>query len=148
LAQRSRGGDSSNDPPTHGPHSHDQLPERIPIVSVIDKIAWIRLEDGAILSSLVAPCSQFGMHGDPIWHHRQREHEIAVRLPDDLVEFVDELVHGDAPSRAAVVARALRRERRQAAAARDAAILTRTEPDADLNRLAEHAATLPMDDLD
>lgn len=75
--------------------------------------------------------------------------QIAVRLPDDLVEFVDELVrHGDAPSRAAVVARALRRERRQAAAARDAAILARTEPDADLDRLAEHAAALPMDDLD
>lgn len=79
--------------------------------------------------------------------------QIAVRLPDDLVEFVDELVRlGDAPSRAAVVARALRRERRQAAAARDAAILARTEagagPETDLDRLAEHAAALPMDDLD
>lgn len=75
--------------------------------------------------------------------------QIAVRLPDELVEFVDELVrHGDAPSRAAVVTRALRRERRQAAATRDAAILARTEPDSDLNRLAEHAAALPMDNLD
>jgi Arc/MetJ-type ribon-helix-helix transcriptional regulator len=75
--------------------------------------------------------------------------QIAVRLPDDLVEFVDELVRrGDAPSRAAVVARALRRERRQAAAARDAAILARAEPDADLNHLTAHAAALPMDDLD
>jgi Arc/MetJ-type ribon-helix-helix transcriptional regulator len=75
--------------------------------------------------------------------------QIAVRLPNDLVEFVDEVVrHGDAPSRAAVVARALRRERRQTAAARDAAILARTEPDADLNSLAEHAAALPIDDLD
>ncbi|MFV2021123.1 ribbon-helix-helix domain-containing protein [Micromonospora sp. LOL_023] len=75
--------------------------------------------------------------------------QIAVRLPDDLVEFVDELVRdGGAPSRAAVVARALRRERRQTAAARDAAILARVEPDADLDRLAGHAATLPIDDLD
>nr|MDT0657483.1 YlcI/YnfO family protein [Micromonospora sp. DSM 115978] len=75
--------------------------------------------------------------------------QIAVRLPDDLVEFVDELVrHGDAPSRAAVVARALRRERRQAAAARDAAILARTEPDADLDRLADYTAAIPMNDLD
>lgn len=75
--------------------------------------------------------------------------QIAVRLPDDLVEFVDELVrHGDAPSRAAVVARALRRERRQAAAARDAAILASTGPDSDLDGLAEHVAVIPMDDLD
>jgi Arc/MetJ-type ribon-helix-helix transcriptional regulator len=75
--------------------------------------------------------------------------QIAVRLPDDLVAYVDELVrHGDAPSRAAVVARALRHERRQAAAARDAAILARTEPDADLDQLAQHAAAIPMDDLD
>jgi Arc/MetJ-type ribon-helix-helix transcriptional regulator len=75
--------------------------------------------------------------------------QIAVRLPDDLVAFVDELVrHGDAPSRAAVVARALRRERRQAAAARDAAILAGTEPDTDIYRRADHAAALPMDDLD
>ena len=85
----------------------------------------------------------------PRRYHGRVSTQIAVRLPDDLVEFVDELVrHGKAPSRAAVVARALRRERRQAAAARDAAILSRTEPEADLDRLAEHAAPLPMDDLD
>ena len=75
--------------------------------------------------------------------------QIAVRLPDDLVAYVDELVrHGDAPSRAAVVARALRHERRQAAAARDAAILARSEADSDLDQLARHAAAVPMDDLD
>ena len=75
--------------------------------------------------------------------------QIAVRLPDDLVEFIDELVrHGDAPSRAAVVARALRRERRQAAATRDAMILAAAEPDTDFDRLAEHAAAMPLDDLD
>jgi Arc/MetJ-type ribon-helix-helix transcriptional regulator len=74
--------------------------------------------------------------------------QIAVRLPDDLVQYVDEAVRrGDAPSRAAVVARALRHERRQAAAARDAAILALTEPDADLDGLAQHAAATPMDDL-
>lgn len=75
--------------------------------------------------------------------------QIAVRLPDDLVAYVDELVrHGDAPSRAAVVARALRHERRQAAAARDAAILARTEPDSDLDQLSRHVAAVPMDGLD
>lgn len=75
--------------------------------------------------------------------------QIAVRLPDDLVAYVDELVrHGDAPSRAAVVARALRHERRKAAAAQDAAILARTEPDSDLDQLARHVAAVSMDDLD
>jgi Arc/MetJ-type ribon-helix-helix transcriptional regulator len=41
--------------------------------------------------------------------------QIAVRLPDELVAFVDEVIESGAePSRAAVVARALERERRRA----------------------------------
>jgi Arc/MetJ-type ribon-helix-helix transcriptional regulator len=49
--------------------------------------------------------------------------QIAVRLADDLVDFVDEIVgSGQEPSRAAVVARALERERRRVVAGRDAAI--------------------------
>jgi Arc/MetJ-type ribon-helix-helix transcriptional regulator len=37
--------------------------------------------------------------------------QIAVRLPEDLVRFVDEIVAaGDQPSRAAVVTKALERE--------------------------------------
>jgi Arc/MetJ-type ribon-helix-helix transcriptional regulator len=75
--------------------------------------------------------------------------QIAVRLPDDLVDFVDGLVrHGDATSRAVVVARALRNERRRATAACDAEILARTAPDTDLDQLAELAAVTAMDDLD
>jgi Arc/MetJ-type ribon-helix-helix transcriptional regulator len=67
--------------------------------------------------------------------------QIAVRLPDELVEFVDEIVgSGSARSRAAVVARALERERRRAVAARDAEILARTGPDPELEGLAEYAA--------
>jgi Arc/MetJ-type ribon-helix-helix transcriptional regulator len=43
--------------------------------------------------------------------------QIAVRLPDDLVEFVDPMVStGRQRSRAAVVTRALERERRRAMA--------------------------------
>ncbi|MEA2311070.1 MAG: hypothetical protein QOE28_1038, partial [Solirubrobacteraceae bacterium] len=50
--------------------------------------------------------------------------QIAVRLPDDLVAFVDGVVDSGAErSRAAVVTRALERERRRAIAERDAAIL-------------------------
>ena len=75
--------------------------------------------------------------------------QIAVRLPDDIVDFIDQLVeHGQATSRASVVARALDRERRREIAARDAAILARTDPEADLDGLTEYAARTPLDDLD
>jgi Arc/MetJ-type ribon-helix-helix transcriptional regulator len=72
--------------------------------------------------------------------------QIAVRLPDDLVEFVDEIVgSGRQRSRAAVVTRALERERRRTIAARDAEILAAAGPDPELSGLAKHAAGLPID---
>ena len=46
------------------------------------------------------------------------------------------------------MARALDRERRREIAARDAAILARTDPEADLDGLAEYTARTPLDDLD
>jgi Arc/MetJ-type ribon-helix-helix transcriptional regulator len=73
--------------------------------------------------------------------------QIAVRLSDDLVEFVDEVVRsGRQRSRAAVVTRALDRERRRTIAARDAEILAASGPDPELSGLAEHAVGLPIDD--
>jgi Arc/MetJ-type ribon-helix-helix transcriptional regulator len=72
--------------------------------------------------------------------------QIAVRLPDDLVDFVDGIVDaGTARSRATVVTRALERERRRALAERDARILAGAGPDPELDGLAEHAAGLPRD---
>jgi Arc/MetJ-type ribon-helix-helix transcriptional regulator len=72
--------------------------------------------------------------------------QIAVRLPDELVDFVDGVVDsGGGRSRAAVVTRSLERERRRLAAARDAEILARTGPDPDMEALAEHAARLSPD---
>jgi Arc/MetJ-type ribon-helix-helix transcriptional regulator len=72
--------------------------------------------------------------------------QIAVRLPDDLVDFVDSLVKdGKAGSRATVVTRALERERRRAIAAQDAAILARAGADTDMDRLAEHVARTPLE---
>jgi Arc/MetJ-type ribon-helix-helix transcriptional regulator len=69
--------------------------------------------------------------------------QIAVRLPDELVDFVDEIVDsGAGRSRASVVTHALERERRRVVAARDAQILARTGPDPELTGLAEHAAGL------
>jgi Arc/MetJ-type ribon-helix-helix transcriptional regulator len=70
--------------------------------------------------------------------------QIAVRLPDELVEFVDTAVaSGHARSRASVVTRALERERRRAIAERDAEILARSGPDPELAGLANHAAGVP-----
>ena len=72
--------------------------------------------------------------------------QIAVRLSDELVGFVDELVAAGAePSRAAVVTRALERERRRAIAARDAEILARAGQDPQLAGLAEHTLGLPSE---
>ena len=82
----------------------------------------------------------------PFCYHFGMSKQIAVRLPDDLVDFVDEIVDsGAARSRATVVTRALERERRRALAERDARILARTGPDPELAGLAEHAANLPHD---
>jgi Arc/MetJ-type ribon-helix-helix transcriptional regulator len=72
--------------------------------------------------------------------------QIAVRLPDAMVEQLDRLVaDGLAVSRASVIERALAREFRRQIAARDAAILAEAGPDPDMDRLADYAAHTPMD---
>lgn len=70
--------------------------------------------------------------------------QIAVRLPDDIVEFIDHQVgERRSRSRAAFVQNALERERRRLIAARDAAILTGGSGDEDsFDGLAEYAAGL------
>ncbi|MBA3673001.1 MAG: antitoxin, partial [Gemmatimonadaceae bacterium] len=61
-----------------------------------------------------------------------------------IVEFVDSVVdRGDERSRAAVVTKALQRERRRRTAIADVEILSRTGPDPELACLAEFAARLP-----
>jgi Arc/MetJ-type ribon-helix-helix transcriptional regulator len=77
-------------------------------------------------------------------YHNGMSKQIAVRLPDELVDFVDGAVaSGTARSRASVVTRALERERRRAAAEKDAEILARSGPDPEMDGLAEYAAKLP-----
>lgn len=62
--------------------------------------------------------------------------QIAVRLPDELVTFLDRSVaEGIAPSRAALVSRAVEREMRRQAALADVAILSRQGTDDDLDVL-------------
>jgi Arc/MetJ-type ribon-helix-helix transcriptional regulator len=83
----------------------------------------------------------------PYRYHFGMSKQIAVRLPDDLVAFVDDIVAtGDGRSRAAVITRALERERRRAVASRDAEILARLGSDPELEGLADYASRVPLDD--
>ena len=67
--------------------------------------------------------------------------QIAVRLPDEVVAFLDRAVaEGRAPSRAALVASALEREMRRALAEHDARVLQRTGADDELDELVRWTA--------
>jgi Arc/MetJ-type ribon-helix-helix transcriptional regulator len=67
--------------------------------------------------------------------------QIAVRLPDDVVTFLDQSVAaGRATSRAALVARALEREMRRQAGERDAEILDAAGAADDLDALVSWSA--------
>ena len=67
--------------------------------------------------------------------------QITVRLPNDLVDFLDsQVAAGDAPSRASVVAQAIARERRHRVALEDARIYAATGEDADLAAFTRGAA--------
>lgn len=71
--------------------------------------------------------------------------QIAVRLPDELVRYLDERVaSGQMPSRAALVAKALERERRREAALRDAKIYAEHGEDDDLAAFTHAAAAQPL----
>ena len=64
--------------------------------------------------------------------------QIAVRLPDEMVAFLDQAVaQGKAASRAALVSSALEREMRRQAAEADAATLRRHGPGDDLDALVD-----------
>jgi Arc/MetJ-type ribon-helix-helix transcriptional regulator len=72
--------------------------------------------------------------------------QITVRLPDGDVAFIDaQVAHGAAASRAALVARAIERERRAVAAERDAAIYATSGDDADLASFTSAAASATRD---
>ena len=72
--------------------------------------------------------------------------QIAVRLPDDTVAFLDRLVmEHKAASRAEIITRALERERRREMAERDAAILAESGEDPDLAGLIRYMTGHPVD---
>ncbi len=68
--------------------------------------------------------------------------QIAVRLPDEMVAFLDRTVAtGKAPSRAAFVAAAVEREMRRQAAEQDAQVLRERGPADDLDELVNWSST-------
>ena len=68
--------------------------------------------------------------------------QIAVRLPDEMVAFLDRTVAiGKAPSRAALVAAAVEREMRRQAAEQDAQVLHEHGPADDLDDLVQWSGT-------
>ena len=72
--------------------------------------------------------------------------QIAVRLPDEMVAFLDgEVTSHRASSRAALVLRALERERRRQIAARDAEILAQVSDRDDVDSLATYAEDASAD---
>lgn len=83
----------------------------------------------------------------PYRYHCAMSKQIAVRLPDEVVDFIDrEVDQRHVESRASFVLKALERERRRLIAARDAAILAKqTTADDDFDALAAHASTFELD---
>lgn len=68
--------------------------------------------------------------------------QIAVRLPDEMVAFLDRTVAtGKAPSRAALVAAAVEREMRRQAAEQDAEVLREHGSADDLDDLVQWSST-------
>ena len=79
---------------------------------------------------------------DPLRYDGDMSTQIAIRLPDDMVAFLDKSVAaGNAPSRAALVARALEREMRRQVAEEDAAILRERGTTEELDELVNWSVT-------
>jgi len=76
----------------------------------------------------------------PQWYHHGMSTQIAVRLPDELAAYVDQLVAQGAGSRAVVVTRALKHYQQQLSGEQDARILEETGDYDDLDDLVGHVA--------
>jgi Arc/MetJ-type ribon-helix-helix transcriptional regulator len=74
---------------------------------------------------------------------------VPVRLADDDIEVLDELVHlGLASDRSDAIKRGIDRDRRRLAAMRDASAYARNGEDGDLVAFSRSAARTPLTDLD
>ena len=92
-----------------------------------------------------SPLRKFAVLVIPFWYRIGMTRQIAVRLPDHLVEFIDDMVTtGRARSRASVVAAAVARDRRREAAERDARILAADGRPDEFAGLSQFAAGRPL----
>ncbi|SDY39172.1 hypothetical protein SAMN05428934_101592 [Tessaracoccus flavus] len=81
---------------------------------------------------------------DPRWHGGGMTVQIAIRLPDDVVAFLDTSVTvGNAPSRVALVACAVERDMRRQVAEHDAAILRERGTADELDELGSWSVAHP-----
>jgi Arc/MetJ-type ribon-helix-helix transcriptional regulator len=72
--------------------------------------------------------------------------QIAVRLPDELVQYIDDLIEQRiVKSRAEFVAKAIARERRHRGALADIEVLKRLDGDPDLDALTHYQAAHPIE---
>ncbi len=99
------------------------------------------------LEAYVRSVSRNGKAGKriPLWYRVGMTRQIAVRLPEEIVGFIDgQVAEGKASSRASVVKRALERERRRLMAVRDVLILLEAGDYPDMDDLADHVAHSPL----
>ncbi|SNS94685.1 hypothetical protein SAMN06309944_1479 [Micrococcales bacterium KH10] len=86
---------------------------------------------------------------DAYWYAQKMSIQIAIRLPDEMVRFLDETVaSGNAPSRAAIVSSAIEHEMRRRLAQRDAELLRQRGAADDLDALVDWTAPNLKIDLD
>ena len=81
----------------------------------------------------------------PKWYHIGMSIQIAVRLPDEVVEYLDGLVNNGAGSRAAVVIRALSLYRQQLRGEQDARILEESGDYDDFDEMVRHVSKQRFD---
>lgn len=73
-------------------------------------------------------------------------HQIAIRIPDDLLAFIDDLVdRGSTSSRASFAREAMERERRRVLAEADIAILRTSTPNDDLDTITRAVSGTSLD---
>lgn len=82
----------------------------------------------------------------PQRYHSGMSHQIAIRIPDDLLAFVDDLVdRGSTSSRASFAREAMERERRRLLAEADIAILRTSAPNDDLDTITRAVSGTSLD---
>lgn len=106
---------------------------------------WFPADAGGLVAVRSCTSTEWDSIRIPLRYHFGMS-QISIRLPDEMVAYLDGEVNGHrASSRAALVLRALERERRRQIAARDAEILAKVSSEDDMDSLATHVDNLSRD---